>query len=255
MESWCWYTRRKPLIDEALRTALGRLVDFNHHGVVHPNVTTLSSSPSCQVRSPDILFPPNALWQQERGLKEDEAEDPDNPDAWMGSFDDEDASRDTTKKARQLLYLIQRFSKYGSSVEVTSFALRCVDFFISFARISLGPPEERRRPPHASGKRRSPPRARGESITRRCLVRTIANRPSTDFGPAHDRDQGPVQSWPPPASASPNVEMHAVYPNHEDPVQVCPSLYPSACMHSRSSSFVPPCTVAHRKHLSFSLAL
>jgi hypothetical protein len=55
---------------------------------------------------PDILFPPNddALSQQERGLMEDitrDPDDPDDPDAWMWSFDDEDASRDATKKARQ----------------------------------------------------------------------------------------------------------------------------------------------------------
>jgi hypothetical protein len=146
----------------------------DHHGVVHPNVTTLSSSPSCQVRSPDILFPPNALWQQERGLKEDEAEDPEKqnpPDAWMGSFDDEDASRDTTKKARQPFYLIQRFPsmtfcshKTIANTAPLSFAPRCVDFFVSFARISLGPPEERRRPPHASRKRRSQPRTRAEVV-------------------------------------------------------------------------------------------
>ena len=39
--------------------------------------------------------------------------DPDDPDAWMWSFDDEDASRDAAKKVRQMvffcLYLIPRF--------------------------------------------------------------------------------------------------------------------------------------------------
>jgi hypothetical protein len=52
---------------------------------------------------PDVLFPLNddALSSQERGLMEDITRDPDDPDAWMWSFDDEDTSRDATKKARR----------------------------------------------------------------------------------------------------------------------------------------------------------
>jgi hypothetical protein len=55
---------------------------------------------------PDILFLPtdDALSSQERGLMEDitrDPDDPDDPDAWMWLFDDEDASRDATKKARR----------------------------------------------------------------------------------------------------------------------------------------------------------
>ena len=53
---------------------------------------------------PDILFDDNTLSQQERGLMEDITRDPDDPDdtdAWMWSFDDDNASRDATKKVRQ----------------------------------------------------------------------------------------------------------------------------------------------------------
>ena len=57
---------------------------------------------------PDILFlPDDGLGQQERGLMEDIAHNPDNPDrpdAWMWLFDDEDASRDATKKIRQMFF-------------------------------------------------------------------------------------------------------------------------------------------------------
>jgi hypothetical protein len=46
----------------------------------------------------------DALSQQEREFMEDIAhfpDDPVDPDAWMWSFDDEDASKDATKKVRQ----------------------------------------------------------------------------------------------------------------------------------------------------------
>ena len=62
---------------------------------------------------PDILFDDNTLSQQERGLMEDITRDPDDPDAWMWSFNDDDALRDATKKVRQKslfsIYLIPRF--------------------------------------------------------------------------------------------------------------------------------------------------
>ena len=38
---------------------------------------------------------------------EDVTRDPDDPDAWMWWRDDEDAPRDATKKARQMLFLIR----------------------------------------------------------------------------------------------------------------------------------------------------
>ena len=65
---------------------------------------------------PDILFDDNTLSQQESGLMEDITCDPDDTDAWMWSFDDDDASRDATKNVGQILvkyflsiYLIPRF--------------------------------------------------------------------------------------------------------------------------------------------------
>ena len=57
----------------------------------------------------------HTLSQQDHGLMENTTHDPDFPDdpnAWMWSFDDDDASRDVTKKAHQILfsvYLIPRF--------------------------------------------------------------------------------------------------------------------------------------------------
>ena len=41
----------------------------------------------------DILFDDNTLSQQDRGLMEDITRDPDDPDVWLWSFDNEDASR------------------------------------------------------------------------------------------------------------------------------------------------------------------
>ena len=56
---------------------------------------------------------------------EDVTRDPDDPDTWMWWRDDEDAPRDATKKARQMLFLIRDsslitlFSPTNSSDEFT----------------------------------------------------------------------------------------------------------------------------------------
>ena len=47
-------------------------------------------------------------YRKSRGLMEDITRNPDNPDdtdKWTWSFDDDDTSRDATKKARQDLFL------------------------------------------------------------------------------------------------------------------------------------------------------
>ena len=84
--------------------------------------TNRPSSPRIDVSSSsfmhqDIILDDNALSQQVRGLMENitcSPDDPDDPDVWIWSFDDDDASRDATKKARQIffflsIYLIPRF--------------------------------------------------------------------------------------------------------------------------------------------------
>ena len=78
--------------------ALSRRPDYNKGE--EAIITTHTHASSSSLMQPGILFNDNALSQQERGLTRD-PDDPDDTDAWMWSFDDEDASRDATKKVRR----------------------------------------------------------------------------------------------------------------------------------------------------------
>ena len=151
---------------------------------------------------------------------EDVTRDPDDPDAWMWWRDDEDAPRDATKKARQMLFLIRDsslitlFSTTSSSPQTNLLAP------LHVASVSSISPS-----PFAAPSRASTSKPREENVH----TATIANIAKSshallsreDESQANSRDATPQRD-----NTSGDIGTHAVGTDLnqvQDPIQVCPN--------------------------------
>jgi hypothetical protein len=147
-------------------------------------------------------------------------DDPDDPDAWMWSFDDEDASRDATKKVRQnvfTFYLIPRFFvdnafllKRASNTPALT-KLPAPLPHVASASSSVSPS------PFAAPSRASTSNPREETVH-------TATLNTADMGNHAPLSRDDKSLAPPGENASGDIEMRSVGPDHDrdqGPVEVC----------------------------------